>query len=129
MRSAIMIMLGLAALSQPGRAQPSPALQLPEIVIGGEKRSGSGSEPCVDAPTPTAGARSYKCLNEKLQKQVDRVNPRMNIPPADARSSDIKIGVVNTPAVKQQYGRNYGVSVVPYRPPLPTYTSPLGGRR
>jgi hypothetical protein len=28
-------------------------------------------------------------------------------------------GVVNMPAVKQQYGQNFGVSVIPYRPPLP----------
>lgn len=127
MRNAIIIMLGLTMLSQPGHAQPSPTLQLPEIVIGGDNRSAGTSETCVDVQI--GASRSYKCLNEKLQQQVDRVNPRMNIPPTDARSSDIKVGVVNTSAVRQQYGSNYGVSVRPYRPPLPTYTSPIGGRR
>ena len=27
----------------------------------------------------------------------------------------------NIPALKQQYGRNYGTSVIPYRPELPGY--------
>jgi hypothetical protein len=126
MRNAIVIMLGLTALSQPGHAQPSPTLQLPEIVIGGDKRPGNTPETCADAPA--SGGGTYKCLNEKLQKQVDRVNPRMNIPPTDARSTDLKIGLVNTSAVRQQYGSNYGVSVVPFRPPLPTYSSALGRR-
>lgn len=127
MRKVVIVMLGFAALSPPVHAQPSPSLQLPEIVVGGNDPAARGSETCVDVQI--GGSRSYKCLNEKLQRQVDRVNPRMNVPPADARSSDIKIGVVNTSAVRQQYGSNYGVSVRPYRPPLPTYTSPIGGRR
>lgn len=47
----------------------------------------------------------------------------------DARSSDLKKGVVNLPAVQQQYGKNFGRSVIPYRPgPPPVYTSPLGRR-
>jgi hypothetical protein len=74
------------------------------------------------------GARSYKCLNDKLEREVKRVNPPANVPPVDARSSDLKVGVVNTPAVRQQYGRTYGVSVIPYRPPLPTYPGSLGRR-
>lgn len=40
----------------------------------------------------------------------------MTIAPVDAKSQDIKVGVVNVPAVQQQYGRNFGVSVIPYRP-------------
>jgi hypothetical protein len=48
----------------------------------------------------------------------------MNLPPIDARSPDIKTGVVNIPAVQQQYGRNFGISVVPYRPPPPVFSTP-----
>jgi hypothetical protein len=126
MRNAIVIMLGFAALSQPGHAQPSPTLQLPEIVIGGSNPVPRASETCVDVQV--GGARSYKCLNDKLEREVKRVNPPANVPPVDARSSDLKVGVVNIPAVRQQYGRNYGVSVIPYRPPLPTYSGSLGRR-
>ena len=55
----------------------------------------------------------------------------LNVSPtaAESRSSDIRVGVINTPAVQQQYGRNFGVSVIPYRPALPVFTSSLGPRR
>ncbi|OKO67645.1 hypothetical protein AC628_38550 [Bradyrhizobium sp. NAS96.2] len=62
-------------------------------------------------------------MNERLKKQVDQVNPPVtNTPPIDAKSSDIKVGVVNVPAVQQQYGRNFGVSAFPYRPAAPVYS-------
>ncbi|MBR0869811.1 hypothetical protein JQ633_05545 [Bradyrhizobium tropiciagri] len=68
-------------------------------------------------------------MNERLRRQVDRVNPPVtNTPPIDAKSHDLKVGVVNVPAVQQQYGRNFGVSAFPYRPPAPVYTSPVGHR-
>jgi hypothetical protein len=58
------------------------------------------------------------CLNQQLQGKVDSVNPGTPTAPIDAKSSDLKVGTVNLSAVKQQYGKNYGVSVVPYRPNL-----------
>ena len=114
---------------------------LPEIVIGGDaaaKKSGTdttGRPEVVIGGAPNAPPRSGKCaeatsggtmdcLNQKLKREVERVNPVENLPPIDARSSDIKTGVVNIPAVKQQYGRNFGVSVVPYRPAPPVFTTP-----
>lgn len=121
MRQVIIVMLGLAVFPRSGAAQ---SIALPEIVIGGGDRLARPSQSCVDVEI--GATRSYRCLNDALQRQVDRVNPPMpNTPPLDARSSDIRTGVVNAPAVQQQYGRNYGKSVIPYRPPLPTYTSPL----
>jgi hypothetical protein len=66
-------------------------------------------------------------LNQQLKRKVDETNPIANIPPLDARSSDTKIGVVNIPGVQQQYGKNFGHSVVPYRPASPVY-APLGHR-
>jgi hypothetical protein len=38
------------------------------------------------------------------------------------------VGIVNVPAVQQQYGQNFGHSVIPYWPPPPVFTSPLGHR-
>jgi len=52
----------------------------------------------------------------------------VNQPPIDARSPDTKVGVVNIPGVQQQYGGNFGLSVVPYRPPPLIYAPSLGGR-
>ncbi|WKA26118.1 hypothetical protein [Bradyrhizobium roseum] len=97
----------------------------PEIVIGG----GAGNVPAKpEKCAETGSGKAIDCLNQKLRREVDRVNPVMNLPPIDARSPDIKTGVVNIPAVQQQYGRNFGVSVVPYRPPPPVFTTP-GVRR
>ena len=54
--------------------------------------------------------------------------PVTNTPPIDAKSPDIRVGVVNVPGVQQQYGCDFGVSVYPYRPAAPVYSSPLGHR-
>jgi hypothetical protein len=104
----------------PANAQQSNLL--PEIMVGGDAPS-TVSQRCVDVEI--GGSHGYNCLNLKLRQQVDRINPSMNIPPVDARSADIRVGVVNMPAVQQQYGRNFGVSVIPYRPARPVYTSPI----
>ncbi|QQO18121.1 hypothetical protein JJB99_16930 [Bradyrhizobium diazoefficiens] len=56
-------------------------------------------------------------MNEKLRREVDKVNPTLNLPPIDARSSDVKVGNANEAAVRQQLGSNYGRSINPFRPP------------
>lgn len=114
---------GNATVKPEGRATVRP-----EIVIGG----GAGNAPvrpdrCVEVEI--GSSRAMDCLNQKLKREVDRANPVMNLPPIDARSPDIKTGVVNIPAVQQQYGRNFGVSVVPYRPAPPVFSVPGGPRR
>jgi hypothetical protein len=113
---------------------------LPEIVIGSGPRAGSaasvggmgtvvgrtgaaaGPSKCVEAET--GSSRAMDCLNQKLKGQVDRVNPTINLPPIDARSPDTKVGVVNIPGVQQQYGKNFGVSVMPYRPAPLSFSAP-----
>ncbi len=97
---------------------------LPTIVIGG----GAAAAPDRCVEVEIGSSRSMDCLNQKLKRQVDRVNPSVNLPPIDAKSQDLKVGVVNVPGVHQQYGRNFGVSAFPYRPPPPVFSSP-GGRR
>jgi hypothetical protein len=37
--------------------------------------------------------RSLGCLNEKLKRKVDEVNPTLNVPPIDAKSQGLKTGV------------------------------------
>ncbi|WP_315833166.1 hypothetical protein [Bradyrhizobium prioriisuperbiae] len=122
-------------------AQAEERTALPEIIVGAPPPNAPTVGPSV---SPGAGVsrgspercdggsgseRSLGCLNQKLKQEVNRVNPPVtNTPPIDAKSSDPKIGVVNIPGVQQQYGRNFGVSVYPYRPPAPVYVSPLGHR-
>jgi hypothetical protein len=67
------------------------------------------------------GSRSLDCLNEKLRRDAGNTMPQPNVAPLNSQSPDVKLGIVNIPALKQQYGRNYGTSVIPYRPELPGY--------
>lgn len=115
---------------------------LPQIVVGGSapksvadgrvpassnaSRAPAAPDRCVEVEI--GSSRSMDCLNQKLRREVDRVNPSINLPPIDARSSDPKVGVVNIPGVQQQYGRNFGVSVAPFRPPPPVFSAPIGHR-
>lgn len=118
------VSLAAIVLAVPCLAQN--AVTLPEVVITGSAPKPGTHQRCVDVEI--GGSRAYNCLNEKFKQQVNRINPSQNIPPIDARSVDIRVGVVNTPAVQQQYGRNYGLSVVPFRPAPPVFTSPVGRR-
>jgi hypothetical protein len=138
MRASIFAIAVSALAVMPAQAQNRT--MLPEIIVGAptptpssaphapgaSPASGTTHERCVDVTN--GNDRSFGCLNEKLKQQVDRVNPVQNIPPIDAKSSDLKVGVVNVPAVQQQYGRNFGVSAFPYRPAPPVFAPPIGHR-
>lgn len=112
----------LAIAVQPAHAEDRTAP--PQIVIGAPVST--EQRRCVDVSI--GGERSFGCINEKFKRQVDQINPVMNLPPIDAKSQDLKVGVVNMPAVQQQYGRNFGVSVIPYRPAPLVFGSPAGRR-
>jgi hypothetical protein len=121
------ICLATVLLASPGSAQqPAPAGK--EIMIGGEAPARGAPQRCVDVEI--GGERTpFGCLNQWLRRQVDQTNPNRISAPLDASSQDIKTGLVNTSAVRQQYGRNYGISAVPYRPPPVVYNAPLGPPR
>ena len=124
----VMLFCGLSMVGLVATAQAQErSMTLPEIVIGGGGAARAGSDRCVEVEI--GSSRAMECLNQQLKREVDRVNPSLAAPPVDARSPDTKVGVVNIPGVQQQYGRNFGVSVVPYRPPPLTFVSPLGARR
>ena len=142
MKAAIFVLPFLVLPATMARAE-DPAAS-PPIIIGAPPATetdhppagGSGAnaqatdkfERCVDVVI--GHEKSFDCMNEKLKRQVDRVNPPvLNTPPIDARSQDLKVGVVNVPAVQQQYGKNFGVSAFPYRPPPPVYAAPIGSAR
>ena len=121
-------MVGMVLVATSASAQTLPPVVVappenarPELIIGGQaagpQRPPRQFERCVDVDI--SGSRSYGCLNETLKRDVDKVNPSLNLPPIDARSSDTKLGIVNIPGVQQQYGSNFGRSIVPFRPALP----------
>lgn len=123
MRLVAVLLLALLASAQPVLSQQNPP---GSITAEGATGSVDSAESCVEVDI--AGSKALDCINRKLKKETERVNPLPNIPPADARSQDLHLGIVNTPAVQQQYGPNFGKSVVPYRPST-TYAPPaLGGR-
>ncbi len=100
-----------------------PPDRLPQIEVGAQRLTPANSGNCAKAPA--GSSQSLNCLNQKLKQQVDQVNPPAVDAPLNAGSGDTKIGIVNLPAVQQQYGKNYGHSVIPFRPPPPTFASPL----
>jgi hypothetical protein len=124
------IVFATAARAQEPITLPEIWVQPPVLSHGYQKQNqtggaGVGSNDKPDDP------KSLNRLNEQLKRKVDEVNPVANIPPLDARSLDTKralartkIGVVNIPGVQQQYGQNFGKSVVPYRPVQPVFTLP-----
>jgi hypothetical protein len=130
MRSISLSILLVMALASYSSAQDKP-ISLPEIRVGGEQKPAEGNQAapggtdrCVDVEIGSSHA--FDCLNRKLREQADRANPNLPSAPLDAKSQDLKVGTVNIPAVQQQYGKNFGISVVPYRPPPPIYTIPMG---
>jgi len=106
-----------------GQVYAQQSEQLPQVEVPGP-RPPTDSESCSKAAS--GSSQNLKCLNQQLKQQVDQINPPSIEAPLNAGSSDTKIGIVNLPAVQQQYGQNYGHSIFPYRPPPLVYGSPLG---
>jgi hypothetical protein len=101
-----------------------------EIVIGSASPASAVSErQCIEVEIGGDKSEPLDCLNRKLKQQVDRVMPSFSAVPIDAGSQDIRVGVFNRSALQQQYGSNFGVSVIPQRPAAPNFTNSLGGRR
>jgi hypothetical protein len=115
---ALVMAAPVVAQSPGGGAAPSAERR--ETIIGGTPAPAPTFERCVDVEI--GGDRALGCLNQRLKREVDRVNPSLNLPPLDARSADVRVGNVNEAAVRQQYGSNYGRSAIPYRPPAPIFT-------
>nr|WP_249132797.1 hypothetical protein [Bradyrhizobium diazoefficiens] len=109
----LVALAGAAAAQSPGPGPINPPPAERQGTIIGGKPTGS-FERCLDVQIGNDGA--FGCLNQKLRREVDKVNPSLNLPPVDARSSDVRVGNVNEAAVRQQYGSNYGRSAVPFRP-------------
>lgn len=118
---------GLVALAAAGgagaqSANPgNPPVERQGTIIGGQATKPT-YERCVDVQIGNESA--FGCINQQLKREVNKVNPSLNLPPVDARSSDVRVGNPNEAAVRQQYGSNYGRSAVPFRPSAPTIVPP-----
>jgi hypothetical protein len=116
----VFVMVAPVAAQAPDRSTgPS---ERRETIIGGSQPPAPTFERCVDVEIGSDSALG--CLNQKLKREVERANPSINLPPLDARSPDVRVGNVNEAAVRQQYGSNYGRSVIPFRPPSPILVLP-----
>jgi hypothetical protein len=101
------------------------SVPLPQINVPSDSGSaGVGGCGNIQAGSP----QSFDCLNRQLEQKVNGVNPGTPTAPLNASSTDIKVGTVNMSAVKQQYGKNFGVSAIPYRPALTYGASPIRAR-
>jgi hypothetical protein len=118
------VVLGVAApaATQTHGGSTAPWAERRETIIGGKPPPAPTLERCVEVEIGSDSA--FGCLNQKLRREVDRVNPSINLPPIDARSADVRVGNVNEAAVRQQYGSSYGRSAIPFRPPVPAYVLP-----
>lgn len=82
---------------------------------------------CVEVEVGGEQVSSLECLTQDLQRKIEdsQAIPKMQAP-ATASSPSVEVGGFNLPALNQQYGKNLGKSVHPYRPPQPNYVKPLG---
>jgi hypothetical protein len=88
--------------------------------------SAAPASTCVDVQIGDDRTPYLNCLNEELQKSVQR---ERGVPqpaaPLSATSSGNQIGTFNEAAARQRMGNAFGISPVPQRPPKPVFVSPL----
>jgi hypothetical protein len=95
----------------------------------GPQPAPAGTERCIEVEIGGERSPGLSCLNQQLRRAVDRVQPTRNLPPLDATSPAIRVGGFNEAGMREQLGKNFGTSVVPFRPPPPVFAAPLGPRR
>ena len=85
----------------------------------------STAMPCVEVQIGQDSTSHMDCVNEALQRAVEREhNTPVPEAPINAQSASNKVGVYNDAAARQMMGNAFGVSAVPQRPKT-TFTSPL----
>jgi len=110
----------------------APGVGANELKTGGVSLPASRGPPrfddetCVEVEIGGERALSLDCLNRRLQRQVERVRPVGDVPPLDASAPALQVHGFNESALRQQFGRNFGTSVVPFRPSPPVFAPPFG---
>jgi hypothetical protein len=87
---------------------------------------GSTSQTCVQVEVPGEKPSVYNCLNQQLQQEaLGAGRPQANAP-LTATSPSNQVGTFNEQGVAEQYGQNFGKSVIPFRPPPPVFNNAIG---
>jgi hypothetical protein len=82
------------------------------------------AQTCVQVAIAGQSAASLACLNQELQNQaVAAAGQPPPTAPLSAGSPSNATGSFNEAGVAEQYGKNFGVSAVPYRPPPPVFSN------
>lgn len=74
------------------------------------------TRPCVDVDIAGERTPDYGCLTVTLRRTVEATKPIANVPPGGLQPPPNQVGLITPTEVRQQYGPNFGKSVVPYRP-------------
>lgn len=82
------------------------------------------AQTCVQVTMNGQSGPPYNCLNQQLQQLAQSAHTQPSLPLAPPASPSAA-GAFSETGVAQQYGKNFGVSVTPYRPPAPVFTSNL----
>jgi hypothetical protein len=80
---------------------------------------------CVQVQIPGGTPNPFACLNQALRDQALAAAGSPPGIPLGAGSPSNATGTFNKAGVAEQYGKNFGISVLPYRPPPPVFTSNL----
>jgi hypothetical protein len=99
-----------------GKTPPAPGSTAPPS---------GGGQTCVQVQIQGQKPNPYDCLNQQLQSQIQGGNQASPNVPLGANSPSNAVGTFNEQGLKEQYGQNFGKSVVPYRPPAPSFSSGL----
>jgi len=84
----------------------------------------SGGKTCVQVAIAGQGPSQLACLNQELQSLAQAAAPPAAAVPLGAGSSSNAVGTFNQFGVAEQYGKNFGTSAIPYRPPAPVFSTP-----
>jgi hypothetical protein len=91
---------------------------------GGQPAAGNG-QTCVQVQIPGQKPSPFNCLNQQLQSQAQGTHQSSPSLPLGANSPSNKVGTFNEQGLQEQYGQNFGKSVVPFRPPAPVFSNAL----
>jgi hypothetical protein len=79
--------------------------------------------PCKSAPESDPPSTELVCVLALRPADAEH-SPAIAAPPLTAQAPGVQVGGYNQTALRQQYGRNFGISAKPERP-APTYGAPI----
>jgi hypothetical protein len=74
---------------------------------------------CVQVTLNGQKPPAYNCLNQQMQSLALGAQAAPPALPVTANAPSNQVGTFNQQGIAEQYGQNFGKSVIPYRPPAP----------